>query len=346
MKQGNSVKKMAIAALVFGGIMGGPGLAQAPTDSESAKVLEEIEELKKLFYEGSGKNNERALSAIKNALASPKATYDFYMESRKKLEFEDVGKRESDWREWRDANEDKLKETEHLLARQMQLRYTALTIRASDSLGDEVPFKAVMPELATFLDAMTSSAEKLAPHAGVLRNSVMNSTFAKRMKLDMTVGSEFPWCRTPLNVSRIYDTTIMPFYRGQKNATSLALAWDKRISHEAKLATLEGLSSVQDTVRRYRRGSSRDQERDDRREEQRLTKKGQADFETERLPELKWGKMRDSLFFGADRNASLRAMTALVKANLTHERARNWLEELSSLATSASYDPAAYYSGE
>lgn len=324
--------------------------AQAPGDPESAKVLAEIESLKKLFYEGSDKNNERALAAIKNALSSPKATYEFYMESRKKLDFDDVGKRESDWREWRDKNEDGYKETEHLMARQLQLRYLALTIRASDSLQDEVPFRAVLPELASFLDSMTGSVEKLADQAGVLRGSVMSSTFAKRMKLDMTVNDDFAWCLSPLNVSRIYDTTVLPFHRSEKNAVALAGAWDKRIGHEAKLATLAATSGggggMQDLIRRYRGGSDRDREREERREEQRKSKVGEEDFKTERLPELQWGKTRDALFFGTDRNASLRAMTALVKANLTHERARDWLEELSSLAESATYDPDSYYGGE
>ena len=296
-------------------------------------------------------------------MASPKATYEFYMESRKKLDFDDAGKRESDWREWRDANEDRLKEPDHLKARQFQLRYLALTTQASDA--DDSERGKVVADLMSFLDEMTAAAPGIADHLGVLRGSVLNSTFARRMKLDLTVDPDIPWIMTPISVAKIYDTTVLPYYRDGRSSSKISGAWDRRISHEAKLATipsmggrgggsigvgdLAGIDSddIGEMVKRFRRGrgSSREQEREERREDERQTKEGVEAFRDVRLPELKWGKARDALFFGTDRNGSLRAMTALVKENLNHEGAREWLDELTIFAKQTEYDPKSYYGG-
>ena len=66
-------------------------------------------------------------------------------------------------------------------------------------------------------------------------------------------------------------------------------------------------------------------------------------FRAERLPELKWGKARDALFFGTDRVAGLRAMSSLFKQNMNHKSARAWLDELTALAEQTEYDHREYY---
>ena len=85
--------------------------------------------------------------------------------------------------------------------------------------------------------------------------------------------------------------------------------------------------------RRWRRGEDdRDREREEKREDARTSMRGEQLFREERLPVLKWGKARDAHDFGGDKMAALRSMTSLVKSNLDHKLARQWLDEIVSLA--------------
>lgn len=310
-------------------------------------VAKEIRELRELFEQGVGKNNDRALSAIRTAMASPKAAYEFYMDSKKKVDFDDAGKSGSDWREWRERNEERYKEPAHLKARQFQLRYLALSIGATAAGDDPARQAEMVPEVLSYLDDLTASAGEIAAHRSVLDAPVINSTYAKRMKLDLTLDRAANWCYTPLDVSEIYDSTILPAARETGEVSKISSAWDRRIGHEAKVATLPAAGiagavpdiaginreDVEDLISRFRgRGRDRDAERDERREAERRRGQGEEWFREERLPELKWGKARDELVFGGDRADGLRGMMTIFKANLNHPRARAWLDELTALS--------------
>lgn len=308
-----------------------PGISPAQ-DAETARLLKEVEAIRELLDSSSGKNNERALSAIRAALTSPKATYEFYMDSVKEVDFDQEGRRESDWREWRDSNEERLRSGEHIQARQLQLRYLALSISAAGGAADDETLAGVMPELIAYLDTMTASAVEFEEHRRVLDRSVLESVFGKRLKLNLSVDSKLPWVYSPLQVAPIYDNTVMPFYRRAKDARGLASAWDRRIVHESKIAALPELGD--DGRRGWRRGEDdRDREREERREDARTSKRGEQRFVEERLPELKWGKAKDALEYGDDRMAALRAMTGVVRSNLGHRNARKWLDEIIAHAT-------------
>ncbi len=329
-------------------LVSAPSLAaqnQPAPDAATAQILEEIASLQAALDGGAASNNERALSTIMTALASAKATYDLYMDSRKQLEFEEQGKRESDWREWRDANEERLRSQEHIEALRFQLRYLALTIAAAEAqrvegAEREARRTKLVSEVVRFLDDLTAGAEDLAEHSRLLSGSVLGSPISKRLKLDLTLGQVAGWNMSPWNVADTYERTLLPYYRDVGQVAGLSACWDRRIAHEHKLASLPDGGGI-----RFRRGmSERDREREERREEDRTQAVAEEEFRTDRLPELKWGKLRDTLLFGGERIATLRAMTALVRENLAHERASDWLKEVADLAKKPSYDGKAYLS--
>ena len=163
-----------------------PTFTAEAQDAETASLLKEIEAIRKLLESSSEKNNARALSVLRAALASPKATYEFHMDSVKQVNFDEEGRPESDWREWRDANEEERKESEHIQALQLQLRYLALSIQASGGRADDDALKAMMPDLVAYLDSMTTAAVDFEEHRELLERSVLESPGAKRLK---------PWMR-------------------------------------------------------------------------------------------------------------------------------------------------------
>lgn len=327
-----------------------PAQDDTETDAETERLLAEIASTKEVLLDGTSKNNERALSACNAALGSTKATYEFYMAARKQLEFDDAGKRESDWRDWRDQNEERYKSAEHIAALQLQLRYLVLTIRAASGDDEFETLKALGSDLMKYLNALSSGYEKVGEHADRLQGSVLDSPIAERLKLNLTAGSSSHWCFSPSDVAGIYDKTILPVIRESGNFSALQSAWDNRMKHEAAMYVARGLV---DAARagpggggaRFRgRTDAREREREERREGTRLKGEGEETFRDIRLPQLKWGKARDALFYGSSRITALRAMNSHVKANLDHPSAKTWIDELESLAKQQTYDAAAFYS--
>ena len=117
----------------------------------------------------------------------------------------------------------------------------------------------------------------------------------------------------------------------------MASAWDRRMVHEGKIA---GLPDQGGRSRGRRGQDDREREREERREDARTSKRGEQLFREERLPELRWGKAKDALEYGSDRMGALRAMTDLVKTNLDHKKARDWLNEVALLAAGGSQTAA------
>ena len=307
--------------------------AQDLTPSERKKVETMIEEIDTVLLGGSKKNNARALTMCQAALRSTKTTYEFFMDCTKEVDFDLAGKRESDWREWKTRNEDRYKSKEHVAALQFQLRYLVLTLGVLGAENEGLAMKKALPELVSYYDLVAASIEKLEDHRSVLSGSVLESIFAKKLKLNLTVENEGNWSPSPLPVSQGYDLVILPHLRNEKNARALANAWDKRISQEAK--TLDpgsgsgfGLGGL---GRRFGR-DQRDRERDERREDTRKKKVSIEEFTSRRLPELQWGKARDALVYGDEAAASFAALGRVLRENLEHPEAKAWLSELKAFA--------------
>ena len=83
--------------------------AQSLSPGEKKQVDQMIEELHQKLHGGSATNNSRAVSTLQTILKSSKATYQYYMDCIKEAQFDSVGKRESEWRQWRERNEDRSK---------------------------------------------------------------------------------------------------------------------------------------------------------------------------------------------------------------------------------------------
>lgn len=323
-------------ALVLG-MISSPAVAQGLTPIQQKQVESMIEELDLALNGGAEKNNARALARCQAAAKSPKAAYDFFMEATRKLDFDEAGKRESDWREWRDRNEDRHKSSGHLAARQFQLRYLVLTLKLAAAKQQKTAIREAIPDLLAYYDLLADHFEKLEEHHRVLSEPVLESVFARNLKLDVSLHRTDGWVYAPLPVSSVYEQVILPHYREAKNHRALQAAWDKRIVQESMTLAAEGTEPARPTPawgsggRRFLR-DQRDREREERQEENRQQKVSEASFRSERLPELQWGKEQDNLLFGPDRPAAFAALGRILRENLAHRQATTWLGELKALA--------------
>ena len=117
-----------------------------------------------------------------------------------------------------------------------------------------------------------------------------------------------------MDVSGIYESTIMPRYRTTETVKELMQAWDKRMSQEIKIVASENSSEAE------------------------------ANFKNKTLPKLKWFKYMDLLRAGQSREA-LTSMVALVRANPDHENIDEWLEDLEGYI-SGEVDPGTFEEAE
>lgn len=330
------------------GTLSGTGVlaAQDVSATELRQIQQMIEELDEKLNGGAAKNNARALETLQSLARSPKAAFEFYMDAVKEIDFEQTGKRESDWREWRERNEDRLKSSEHMAALQYQARYLLMTVQVALEKDPEVALQKALPELIDYLDELAGNFKRLEGEQRVLSGSVLNSMFAKKLKLDLTLPPVQDWTAAPLPVSSVYDQVVLPFFRRAENHAALQAAWDKRILHESQTLAMgargmgaPGLGGGFGS-RRFGR-DQRDREREERREETRQQQLSEDEFRTGRMPELQWGKQLDAYEYGNNPGASLLALGRILRENLTHTSAQEWLKELKVLAKGGSEDEEA-----
>ena len=340
-----NLMSLAVATLLSGGghlvgIESAP--AQELTEPERKVILAEIEKIEKTLDDGRSKNNIRALGKLREAVGSPNAALNFYLECVKSESWDDKGKRESEWKEWRDSQDD-FKDSGYAKARQFQIRYLILTIQAAMLEENEIDARGKMiTELAGFLSAMVNDYRDVVNHASVLREAVLSGVIAADTKIDVTLDKPKTWAQSPLSVDGIYDNVILPFYREQRNAASLRKAWESRISQLSAIVGTAEPVKISTRVKggvigSDRRGGGstpdRDQIRDERKDKQEEADARLAEFKKTQLPNLEWEMERDTFVFGSNRGASARTLGSHIRSHLDHPSASAWIEELKKLAS-------------
>ena len=269
------------------------------------------------------------------------------MDCIKEAQFDAVGKRESEWREWRERNEDRIKSPEHVAALQYQAKFLLLTLAVSLENSEGAGVKKVMPLMIDYYDDLTRDYDKLGGQRGMLTTPALESVFAQRLKLGLTMPSLDTWIEAPLPISRAYEGVILPHFRKENNHSSIQAAWDKRIIHESKTLEVSGRGGTLDLpmdlpagipenlIRRFGL-ENRDRRRGQQRDDSRQKKLSEEDFRKDRLPVLYWGKNRDAVLFGSAPSSSLQALGRIIRENITHPEAPNWLKDLKGLAEAES----------
>lgn len=267
--------------------------ADEPGNAEIVRMLEELAALAREAKESQAGKHTTALAAFREAAAGNTAAYEFFTECYKKINFEEQERRYSDYREWKSDKGKELRSPEHCTALRYQLQWLVIAIRAANAedLGE------LIPAIGTYMDSVSANEESMGVYSRLLRAPVTQSVFAEVYGLDTGLGALKSFEFTPANFDGIFDKTILPYYRAVEEVEPLVAAWDKRIHFAAKRAAEVKLE------------------------------KAKEDYLAESLPELKWRKWSDVLAMG-ERGRALPEMLALIKANIRHDKSREWIAEL------------------
>lgn len=287
----------------------------SPSDREAL-----LEQLEKIREEADSKVDARfraALSAFKNAMASPNDSLELYLKCEEMVNFDEMKKKNVDFREWKRNNTEKHSDTGFRLALQQQLRWLVLTLEAAAEKPDR---DKLAIEAGKIVETISTQAEDLSAHRDILQQNGTASVFAQAYNINGVKVEKWPLAPAPF--SEVYEQVLLPPLRRADRIEALKAAWTKRMVNESTL--LDAWSGKPG-------------------EKQKTGVRSPAydKFVTETLPKLRWDAEIDVFNAGDEKGAAVR-MLAHIEGNLSHEAAPKWAEEfvtLLQIKDSAESDP-------
>jgi hypothetical protein len=271
-----------------------PSTADSLNGDERGSILLELNGIQDIL---DGKQLSLRTSAgqtFQAASASNDAAYEFYLKCHKILNFDPKGASYTEFRNWRDRQEDKVKTESNLSAMRVQLQYLVLSMKAAES----AQLDAIIPELEQFVGNIAANSESLNMRR--MQEPVTKTIFAQAYDLDKSLTME-NWSYSPGNYSEVYERTIFPFFRATATQ-ELAAAWDRRIALESGLFSRTHEGNVEALEK----------------------------FQREGLPTLYWRKSMD-LYVSVSQKQGAAALIQIVRANPEHPDIRNWVGSFAKL---------------
>lgn len=280
--------------------------AEALSDADREALLERLENIQK---EADSKVDSRfrlAISAYNSAMGSNDAAIDLYLKCEEKVNFEDMKKKSSDFRDWKRKNAEMLSDASFRLALRQQLRWLVLTLQAASEDADR---EVLAVEAAKIIDSIFSQADGLVDHRKTLEMSVISTVFARAYDIK---GIEVKdWPMSPTQLDAVYDQVILPPLRRSDRISSLSAMWTKRMIHEGV--------RVKEWI-----GTSDDKKRDGE------ESPAYEIFIEDTLPNLRWQAEVD-LFKAGDERAAAMRMLKHIDENISHKAAPKWASDFSAL---------------
>jgi hypothetical protein len=280
-----------------------PAAQPAPTpklldDAAAAKLLAQLEDVSKTMEEKKYGYNSGIIRDLRDAGSSADKAFNLWLDCTKVIEFDEAGRTATEFSDWK-RNQTKSTSNERESVLQMQVQWLTIVVMDANARTESARAEVVAAAV-TYIDSVLAHLKKTDGKSN-LGGDVVNSVFGRRYKLDITVGrKEGGATHNPGDIGGIYETLVFPYYRRNKMASSLMQAWTRRISQESEAAATAG----------FREATER--------------------FTTERLPQLKWGQMREMFSLGQQESAGA-SMLAHIKTNMAHRDAPQWITELRTL---------------
>lgn len=311
----------ALVMLLVPLLVTSPAGAQILSPADREALLEKLEALR---ANADSKVDERfrtAINAYRAASASDQAALDLHMNCIEKVNFKDQHRKNSEFRDWKRREGDKLSAPGLGLALRLQLSWLTLTLRAASEKTDR---ETLLPEVQQIMDAIVRDADKLKDHKEVLNQSASSSFFARAYDLGSIKVEDWPLA--PGQLGQIYDQILLPPHRRPDRLAALRAGWTKRIQQE--MALQESWAGAEDNGGK-RIGTAAA-----------LRSPAYELFVSEVLPELQW-QMELDLFRSGDEKTAALKMLAHLEKNIGHKSARAWAEEFSELLnpTKATVEP-------
>lgn len=272
------------------------------TETERLALIDRLDELKARAENHLSKHLGSAASAFARATASNDAAVDLYLDSIKKVRYDEMGRKTSEFLDWKRTQKDLLRDRSFGTALRLQLRWIILTMKVANNEGVN---REIAAEAMALLDELYQNPESLGRHLSILTQAANNTIFAQAF--DLPPLQDKNWPGSPLSggngryrVDPPFHLAIFPLLRKSGDVDQLAGAWDKRIRYEE--IALGFWSSGSD-------GKGNSPARDE--------------FIAEKLPQLEWDKHEDLYKVGDQRAAAVK-MLELLQQNIGHHQACDW----------------------
>lgn len=282
---------------------------QVPAQEElTPEVIEKLVSQLKLLSDQTSERkrgkHSTALAAFSEAASSNAKAYEFFVECTKLINFDQQEKRNSEYRDWKSRTKE-LKSVDHCAVLRFQLNWLIMTIAADNSkdIGE------LIPKIYSALNVIVVQRENFGRYHNVLNGPVTSTIFARAYGLDSGLSSVKSWEMNPMNITGVFEKTVMPYFRATEDVDGLMGAWDLRIKLASELAL-------------------------DRQLEQ-----AKIDFSKETLPRLRWQKMRDLYQLGSHASAATK-MVEIIQTNIAHDDCEKWINELKGLLEDTLSPPA------
>lgn len=280
------------------------------TDSQREQLNKRLQKIISKSEQTLESRQATAYSAYKSAISSNNAAFELYLKCIEKVNFEDAGRKGSEFRDWKRKNKELHSDPGFRLALRHQLNWLVLTIEAARTEGND--YSALTSRALSTVNSIFDDGKALEKHRGILGQNVLGSPFAQAYGFGNFKVEN--WSPQPLNISATFEKIILPSLREKKQANQIKSAWMQRISYEEKIIELWGHKPESKSVG---------------------IKKSMATPELEKFititrPGLIWAMELDVFKAGDELGAATRMISHISK-NHTHNDATKWAEELNRL---------------
>lgn len=289
------------------------GLAAAAplSDADREALIERLDSLKKEAVERLDARFRAGASAYQSAVSSNDAALELYLKCVEKVDFIDQKKKESDFRDWKRKEDEKLSKASFKLALRHQLNWLSLTLQAAS----ENPDREKLAQAAqASMDAVFRDIEQLKDQHAVLKTAVTGTVFAKAYEISNLKLEKWPL--NPVDVNQIFDQVIMPQYRNPTGIDKLRECWMRRAQYEGLVVEHWSGNNPKGNKREDGRIGMADNSKSPETER----------FVSETLPKLQWD-MEVDLFKAGDQAAAALRMLAHIERNLAHSSAKDWTDQ-------------------
>lgn len=299
----------------------GSASAEGLSDADREALLERLDSLKAAAVERTDARFRAAVSAYTAAMASDDAALEFYLKCVEKVDFEDMKKKQGDFREWKRKKDEDLSKPGFKLALRHQLKWLVLTLQAASEKADRAKLAPVAQQL---MDGVFRDAEALKDQQTVLKQSVTATVFAKAYEIGSPKLEKWPM--NPIDVPGIYEQLIFPPVRNVEGLSHLRDAWQRRIQQEGLTVEYWGTAKEPGAKERVGMVDVRSPE---------LEK-----FISDTVPVLQW-QMEMDLFKSGDQLGAAQRMLAHIEKNVAHNNAKDWSEQFRTLLAPPQPKPTA-----
>ena len=263
---------------------------------DTKALLNALKEIKTKHTEAAKSQRSKVLQELTAAASSNSNAIAFYLEAMKTIAFAGESRAQTMFMEWKKKEAERIKSPEMQTAVRFHLSYLALTLQYANGLT--IP--QMIPALIHYTEQV-SAADRAVTQQEVMRRSVRDGMFVKWFNIENQFGEIKDWELVPGNVDGMWQKTILPQMRKDKDQRVITY-WDNKI----KIAT--------EVMSESKRAFDIDQ------------------FNAIHRPELLWSRAKDLIAIG-QRNRGIGEMFTIVKTWPDHPENAAWIQKIEDILT-------------